>query len=239
MKNKNHQKSSMFYDPLLFHFIKQGDLEKIKEILTPINQHEIFKNQCLYNDAFVISCHFGNVELVEWLLELKPNEISVFNHAFRESCCNGNLKVAQMLLKRKPKIDISMNNECAFRESCKKGHIEVVQWLFEQKPDINVSAKNDEAFIWACKFEHVKVAQWLQSLRPWLYKITNNDKYSSLSAHINTKEEQTAHWLKEERFQRIKYLVFFASSSSLKPQNQKCVFYKLPSELLREITLWC
>ena len=117
---------------------------------------------------------------------------------------------------------------------CENGNLKIAQWLLERKPDINISARNERAFVWACHQGHTEVAQWLQSLRPWLYKIIKFNYtlksivHTILTPHINTKKEQ--------HFQRRKYLVWLHSSPSL---HQTSILHPLPSELLREIALWC
>ena len=83
------------------------------------------------------------------------------NNAFIISCKNGHLEVAQWLFSIKPDIDISANNEYIFKEVISRGYLEMAKWLFSVKPDINITNNINNAFKNACVYNRWEIVQWL------------------------------------------------------------------------------
>lgn len=186
-------------------------------------------------DAFMGACENGHLEVAQWLLELKPNIINFDNithtYTFYLVCKKGHLKVAQWLLEinqEKDKLNQEndkFNFEDCFIIACENGQIEVAKWLLELKPNIDITAENNRAFYFSCYYYKYNVMTWLQSLKPWLYTIVKNP-VGTLKPKINS--------IKEQRFYKRKYAVWLSSSMS---PNKKCILFKLPSDVSREIIM--
>jgi ankyrin repeat protein len=96
------------------------------------NIHDMFTHLCqmkrldLAKELYDISLKKGN-----WV-DIK------FNFTFACSCNCANIDVLQWLLQIKPDIDISYNDELAFTQACRHGNLEIAKWLLQIKPDIKI-----------------------------------------------------------------------------------------------------
>jgi ankyrin repeat protein len=145
---------------------KNGDLEKIKQFY--FNNPTTINISANSYYAFLISCDYGHLYVVKWLLK----------------------NVVKWLLEMKPDIDISANDEYAFQTACCYGHLKVVKWLLKVKPNINISVEYEFAFHDACDFEHLKVAKLLLQHKTQNYYIfakKKNEIYNRKNYNKNQK----------------------------------------------------
>ena len=83
------------------------------------------------------------------------------NNAFIVSCKNGHLEVAQWLFSIKPDIDISADDDYVFFIVCRRGYLEMAKWLLSVKPDIYITNNINNAFKDACVYNRWEIVQWL------------------------------------------------------------------------------
>jgi hypothetical protein len=113
-----------------------------------------------YENAFVLSCQKGHLEIAKWLWQFSKNINSPidihanYETAFIMSCCNGYLEVAKWLweISNNTLIDINYSCNYAFRLSCENGHLKIAKWLWEIMGDsIDIHSCDDYAFMTSCK----------------------------------------------------------------------------------------
>ncbi len=91
------------------------------------------------DDALRYSSRRGHLDIVRYLVELKPDGSNIHRHndeALRASSRNGHLDVVKYLVELKPDgANIHAMNDAALRFASRHGHLEVVKYLVELKPD--------------------------------------------------------------------------------------------------------
>ena len=176
---------------------RMGFLEYAKYLY---NEHKYDHRMgiCGISDAITISCLYGHLNVVQWLIQLHKSSNRTYtyelcNKAFGISCQYGHLDLAKWLIllgesDGYTKIDINSDNDQAFRLCCLHGHFDIAQWLIKLGESdgytkINIHAVNDYAFAYSCMFKYFDIAQWLIKLgesgygeiEPQLIK--KNEKY--------------------------------------------------------------
>ena len=81
------------------------------------------------NPSFFLACKFGHLEIVKWILELKPT------------------------------INISDNKDGNFYAAFNDNHLEVVKWLLEVKPNIRMNDKDKDIYRLACFINNLSDAK--------------------------------------------------------------------------------
>jgi hypothetical protein len=152
---------------------RKGDLQKIKQFY--FNNPTTINISANSYYAFLISCDYGHLDVVKWLLE------NVVKWLLKN--------VAKWLLEIKPDIDISAENEYAFQTACLNGHLELAKWSLKVKPNINTSAEHECAFHDVCDFEYSKVAKLLLQHKTQNYYIfaKKNEIYNRKNYNKNQK----------------------------------------------------
>ena len=118
-----------------------------------------------FQQSFIYNCQIGNLDMVKWLYEVKPN-IDI-NIGFEWSCIYGNLDVSKWLYEIIPTVKISsFTFQRAFILGCEKGNLDIARWLYEIKPDININFDNEQAFVYSCKNGNLHIAKWLYEIKP-------------------------------------------------------------------------
>ena len=160
---------------------RKGDLQEIKKFY--FNNPTTINISANSYYAFLISCDYGHLDVVKWLLE------NVVKWLLKN--------VVKWLLEMKPYIDISANDEYAFQTACCYGHLKVVKWLLKVKPNINISVEYECSFHDVCDFEYLKVAKLLLQHKTQNYYIfakKKNEIYNrkNYNKKIYNKNQQIA-----------------------------------------------
>lgn len=164
--------------------IRNGFLEEAKRVhKSNICKYDKFYIKCIYKSAFILSCHSGHLQVVQWLYQLSvDNKIPIsisggYNLIFQYTCGYGHLETAKWLyelsIKTNDKINIHADSESAFKYSCNGGHLETAKWLYElgitTKEPINIHI-DDDVFKLVCINDYLEIAKWLYQI-----SIENND----------------------------------------------------------------
>ncbi|KIE06072.1 hypothetical protein NF27_BP00040, partial [Candidatus Jidaibacter acanthamoeba] len=148
-----------------------------KEVITQIlsidsNMIDTFLSLRLENgsDAFLLTAESGHLELLEYLLELKPEFIDSIDkdgcNAFLLAASKGRLEVMEYLLQLQPEFINSISSirgNNAFLIAAIYGHLDVIKYLLQLKPEfINSSNKNESnAFLLAAWNGNLDVMRYL------------------------------------------------------------------------------
>lgn len=149
---------------------KTGNLDECKRIFL---ENPLIKNDnTIMKTFFVTCCEYGQLNIAQWLLEIKPDlniSFGSYQHGnnipFITACRTGHINILQWLVT----IDPSMINldlfQKAFSEACIYGHLELAQWLLHTlHDDINIIGNG--ALIHASGNGHLDIAQWLLEIKP-------------------------------------------------------------------------
>lgn len=115
----------------IFQACEKGNFDKLVQYM-----HEYNYSILDLNDAFILACRYGHLNLCKYLLQY-----------------NGNIK-------------ISAKEDEAFCSACENGHFEIAIWLLRLKPNINIMAQNNRPFKLSQHNEHNDIATWLIRLQP-------------------------------------------------------------------------
>jgi hypothetical protein len=129
-------------------------LYKLLYIIKP----NINKNSGNFEKACIIAYQNKYFEMAKWLIEIKMEDIFIY------SCKKGHLEVVEWLLEIRPNINDSPQNEIAFFYACVEGYLEVAKLLFQKNPKINIYANNNSTFIHVCQRGNLQIADWLYSI---------------------------------------------------------------------------
>jgi len=86
-----------------------------------------------YDDVFI---HLKIIRWLH--RKIPDMDISFYESRFIYGCENGDIELVEWLIDVKPTIDISANNDYAFRRACEYRHIEIAKLLLEFKPTIQL-----------------------------------------------------------------------------------------------------
>jgi ligand-binding SRPBCC domain-containing protein len=125
---------------------------------------DILKN----NFSFDMAAHYGHLNILEWLAELKP-ELWNTETAFIDACENGHFNVADWLYTHDVIDDDNVMMK-ALKATLKNGHMNIGQWLIQMHPKLSQSVLIDEMFKEACELKRHQTAKWLLSVKPALNK---------------------------------------------------------------------
>ena len=123
----------------------------------------------LNDHALRYSSHYGYLDIVKYLVELKPDGANIHAHndeALRNSSNRGHMEVVKYLVELKPDgANIHADDDAALRWASLNGQIEVVKYLVELKPDgANIHADNDYALRCANINGHLEVVKYLKNI---------------------------------------------------------------------------
>ena len=128
-----------------FEACSDGNLTKIKKILTFSEEAQFTDIDIQYDQGLRIACSRGYLDLVQYLLtspelEKNANIHAKFDAAFRNACYNGHLEVVKYLLTSqdlKDKADIHTLDDSGFTELCRSGQLELINYfLYDMKLEI-------------------------------------------------------------------------------------------------------
>lgn len=139
--------------------------------------HEI-NFSTIYQRAIEISCEFGHLELLQWLLDKKPTDALTYSSewAFTFACEFGHLHIAKWMYLHIPSLHIHINDELPFRMASETGQLHILKWLYECDTHINISAEKEDAFVSACENGHLETAQWLLYIKPTINISISNEE---------------------------------------------------------------
>lgn len=147
--------------------------------------------------SFQINCREGNLEMVEWLLEMYTIDRS-FDHylGFKVACAHGRLAVAKRVAPPNPQFEIDI--QTAYQGAIKGGHINVTDWLFEVFPSVCTSLAVYDLIsllqaVWKCK--HWTMATWLLDKYPMLQKDNTLDVAHYFAEACASGNLELAKWL--------------------------------------------
>jgi hypothetical protein len=171
----NIQLDKHIFDISLYNASKNGNLDVIKILINlddnKINNENNNENNKLsyINDAFLISCQSGNLEIVKYLNShgIKPNN---YDNAFINACQSGNLEIVKYLNSQRIK---PINYNDAFMKTSGDKNIEIRKWLLSIDNTIDIHFKDDQCFFNACYNGQLDEAIWLLSLDK--FDIRKND----------------------------------------------------------------
>lgn len=98
------------------------------------------------SEAFRHASYYGYSEIVNWLLSLNLDNISIsaLQESFRYACNNGHIDIAKILYSLN-KINIHDQDEMAFRFACDSDRLNIVEWLLSLNI-IDIHVINDVSF---------------------------------------------------------------------------------------------
>jgi hypothetical protein len=123
-------------------------------------------------DALSRACCNGHIEVVKFLIEIKPalKFGGNIDKLFNDACKIQQLELVKYLYEINPNVVISIDT---FINVCYFGKLEVVKFILKNKPDFDICANNDNAFRSACLNGYLVIAQLLVQKMPDKYSITN------------------------------------------------------------------
>jgi len=153
---------------------KSGDIETITNILEN-NKTNIKDININYNNLFNISCFYGHIDIVKYLIDYCDginSKIDIHNtneKAFENACYRGFIEIVKYLIdyghNAHNKINIHVNNDIAFRQACSFGFIDLIKYLLEygnnNNSKIDIHIENDDAIRSACLNGHINVIKYL------------------------------------------------------------------------------
>lgn len=125
-----------------------------------------------YNNGFISSCQYNNIEIAQYLNDHKKDIPLGFQTSFLVACYQGHFELLKWLfINTDTKIDLHVNDETPFLYAIAEGHFEIAKWLYHisitDDNIIDIHADNDYAFIYACNNGRLDICKWL-------YLISNN-----------------------------------------------------------------
>lgn len=134
-----------------FNYACQNDRIEIIKLLIEL------KPDIYTNDALILACEYGHLDIVKFLLRNGSNIHHYNDQALSSACESGNYMIAKFLLDCKANVNTD-NNE-ALHLACQEGHIEIVKLLL--KYGVNIETKNNKALHLASKNGQIKIVKLL------------------------------------------------------------------------------
>ncbi len=129
-------------------------------------------NQEKLNDAFIVACKDGDLDIIRYLLTSDDLAKNVnINTGFRMACEYGHLPIVKYLLTSKElknHADIHTNDDGAYQWTCRHGDVEVVRYLLKS-PEFIGDTKNDAGFLYATKGGHLEIVCYLLTFSGYQY----------------------------------------------------------------------
>jgi hypothetical protein len=150
-----------------------GNLEMAKWLYTQRLDISVSEWRFMFSNV----CQAGHLDVVKWLLQIKPSIGLITEHAFCNACYSGNLELAQYLLDEKTKgIVVTMKSlEEILLFCCRKGLWEMAQFVYDLEPtsfqikfrhiDVSPNPLFNHFFV-ATTLGNLETARWIYSTFP-------------------------------------------------------------------------
>ena len=104
------------------------------------------------NDALLLACNNGHIEVMKWLFTEEPYSASFKNRCyicdiFKISCCNSNLDITKIIFEKLAdyiSVRVLILNQ-AYRNAIHHQNTQTAEWLLQINPTINIEA-DDHSF---------------------------------------------------------------------------------------------
>jgi ankyrin repeat protein len=107
------------------------------------------------NEMFIRACAYGNVEIMNYLLQkYKADPSDQKNRALQRACENNRIGIARLLLTL-DKVNPADRNNIIFRSAVKKGRTEIVKLLLQHK--IDPCANDNDALKTAFEYKNYEI----------------------------------------------------------------------------------
>ena len=101
------------------------------------------------NDALLLACNMGHIEVIKWLFTEVPYLASFKNRCyicriFEISCCNSNLEITKIIFDKLAdyiSVRVLILNQ-AYRNAIHHQNTQTAEWLLQINPTINIEADN-------------------------------------------------------------------------------------------------
>ena len=233
-----------------------GNLEAVQLFARSHNQELNMTQFSTMMDAFLESCTYGHLAIVQWLYDYYPSSRDAvdFNESFMCACSRGHLEVAQWLYEINPSINVHMWANNVFYHICANGHIDIGKWW------ISIADPNRDYHDYvttACGFGHLELIQYISEnyivdfnvsynkhvlyYGAYCYKYENILRwliqmkpwvYTYVNGRYDLDEEKDT--VEEKLWHSRKYSIWLSSDNAPNKQN---IMYKLPTDISRLFTL--
>jgi hypothetical protein len=171
--------------------------------------HNMKLNQLDINDAFLVACIYGHLEIAQLLYPLSDD----VNFAFINACENGKLNIAKWLLSMDPKLIIEridhsndiyenvvfLEKSCVLCSVCDNGHLDMAKWLFETFQLYCTNA-------FTCSYRDLDIIKWMLSICSEIDIYAKNNLLIKRACFYNGID--TVKWLVENYYQSYPYIKF-------------------------------
>lgn len=133
------------------------------------------------NEAFLMSCARGNLEILEWLKSTDKIKFNRENNQefFKTLCQHGDVKGAQWFYSAVC-VEIKYPNDL-FETVCALGYLDVAKFLYEIRNRLGfVFMNNHHLFVRVCSNKRLNVAKWLFELITITYSSSLKHLYKEL-----------------------------------------------------------
>ena len=181
--------------------------------IIPNNNVEKIDPSANNNEAIIVACKNGNIEVVEKLLnDHRVNPGDRNNLSIIMACINGHTQIVEMLLKDK-RVDPSDRNNRSILWACVNGHIQIVEMLLKD-PRVDASVDDNTIILGANKHHYKKLVRMLLFDK----KVTNHKSFKI----IREKEE-----FKQPIDELVKLILTLDRLPSKKTPFPKEIVYKI------------
>jgi len=134
------------------------------------------------DDVLHSACDAPQMDIIEWLLELRSFTIEAIHTALLVACKRGHLDLAQWFFQTFPILHTE-NMDYVFYRTCSNGQLNVAQWLLEisdlKGKRIDIHSQEESPFDSACRNGHLTLAQWLIEIGEKSYGRIDIHRYRS------------------------------------------------------------